>query len=70
MNAQDLEKRITALEAEVTELRSKIEKPAESDLPWWEKIRGTAADDEMYDEAMRLGREYRESLRPKDQETE
>jgi hypothetical protein len=31
--------------------------------PWWEKITGTFSDNPDYDEAMKLGREYRESLR-------
>ena len=31
--------------------------------PWWEEITGTFADDSTYDEAMQLGREYRNSLR-------
>ena len=30
---------------------------------WWEQIAGTLADNSAYDEAMRLGREYRDSLR-------
>lgn len=29
--------------------------------PWWQRIRGTFKDDPAYDEAMRLGREWRES---------
>lgn len=38
-----------------TELENKTE------VPWWEQRAGTFADDPIYDEAMRLGREYRES---------
>ena len=34
----------------------------------WQAIVGTFADDPLYEEAMRLGREYRESLRPTDYE--
>ncbi|HEY9799212.1 MAG TPA: hypothetical protein V6D25_02550 [Leptolyngbyaceae cyanobacterium] len=29
---------------------------------WWQKVTGTFADNSAYDEAMQLGREYRESL--------
>ncbi|MBD2490565.1 hypothetical protein [Aulosira sp. FACHB-615] len=29
---------------------------------WWQKIAGTFADNSAYDQAMQLGREYRESL--------
>lgn len=32
-------------------------------IPWWEQIAGTFADSSAYDEAMRLGREYRLTLR-------
>ena len=35
---------------------------------WREKIAGTFAQSEHYDEAMRLGREYREAQRPPDDE--
>jgi hypothetical protein len=54
---EQLEDRVALLEAEVARLRSKIE----NQQPWWEKIAGTFADNPAYDEAMRLGREYRES---------
>lgn len=59
---EQLEERVALLEAEVARLKNKIE----LDLPpkpWWEKIAGTFADSPSYDEAMQLGREYRESLR-------
>jgi hypothetical protein len=65
MTAVKLEERVAALEAEVSRLKAKIEgaeKPAE---PWWKQIRGRYANDPAFLEAMRLGREYRESLRPK-----
>lgn len=61
MTNAELEKRIAVLEAEVALLKSKSEKKAEARMPWWEQIAGTFADDPIYDEAMRLGREYRES---------
>jgi hypothetical protein len=32
--------------------------------PWWEAIVGKLADNSAYDEAMQIGREYRESQRP------
>jgi hypothetical protein len=59
---EELEERVTLLEAEVARLRSKVESNS-SPIPWWEKITGTFAGDSSYDEAMQLGREYRESLR-------
>ena len=62
MSIEALEERLTAVEAEVRQLKQ-VEKTgkSEDDLPWWEKIRGKFKDDPMYDEAMRLGREWRES---------
>jgi hypothetical protein len=65
MSAKEFELRLNALEAEVARLKKKIEKAESGDMPWWEKIAGKFANNPAYDEAMRLGREYRESLRPK-----
>jgi hypothetical protein len=59
---EQLEERVALLEAEVARLKSKVEKNLSS-RPWWGKIAGTFADDPTYEEAMRLGREYRDSLR-------
>jgi hypothetical protein len=64
MAAHNLEKRVTMLEQEVSRLRFLLERQKKS-KPWWEQIAGTFANDPLYDEAMRLGREYRESTRPK-----
>ncbi len=64
MTLSALEKRIAALEGELAALRRKIE-TTDISTPWWERIAGTFAHDPVYDEAMKLGRKYRESLRPK-----
>jgi len=65
MAVSKLEMRVAALEAEVARLKRKVEAAPEPEKPWWEKIWGTFANDPIYDEAMELGRKYRESLRPK-----
>ncbi|MBE9053493.1 hypothetical protein IQ243_24405 [Nostocales cyanobacterium LEGE 11386] len=52
----------STLETEATQLEDKIAINSSS-RPWWEQISGTFADNSVYDEAMRLGREYRNSLR-------
>jgi hypothetical protein len=60
-----LEARMIALEKEVALLKQQIAARATPETPRWRKIAGSFADDPMYEEAMRLGRAYRESLRPK-----
>ncbi|NJR60660.1 MAG: hypothetical protein HC769_18630 [Cyanobacteria bacterium CRU_2_1] len=59
---EQLEERVAYLEAEVARLKSKVE--GVNSRTWWEQIVGAFADNSAYDEAMRLGREYRDSLRP------
>jgi hypothetical protein len=69
MASASVEERLTAIEKELAQLKQQLAKDkTEPAIPWWEKIFGTFADSEGYEEAMRLGREYRESLRPKDDE--
>lgn len=58
-----LESRVTLLEAKVEQLQRTLPPPEAS--PWWESIVGAFAGDPAFEEAMRLGQEYRESLRPK-----
>jgi hypothetical protein len=55
--------RLDELEKQVSELTKRL--PPEE--PGWKKVWGIFGpeDTEAFDEAMRLGREYRESLRPK-----
>jgi hypothetical protein len=65
MATDDLEKRVAALEAEVTKLKARAQVPRDSNLPWWERIAGSFEGDPLYEEAMRLGREWRDSFRPK-----
>lgn len=65
MTNTELENRIAALEAEVALLKSKVEKKDDktekTEVPWWKQRIGIFADDPAHEEAMRLGREYRES---------
>lgn len=58
-----LEERVAILEAEVARLKNQIEHQTESTTPWWKKVSGTFKDNPAFEEAMRLGREYRESQR-------
>jgi hypothetical protein len=56
-----LEERVAALEVEVTRLKQEHETATNTNKAWWEKIRGTFKNDPAYEEAMRLGREWREA---------
>jgi hypothetical protein len=58
-----LEERVALLEAEVAHLKHKLDSGVNV-KPWWDEIVGTFSDNPAYDEAMQLGREYRDSLRP------
>ncbi len=64
MASSSLEQRVADLETEVATLKRKL---ANLDMttPWWEQIAGTFENDPIYEKAMQLGREYRQSLRPK-----
>lgn len=68
MPTATLEERVAALDTEVARLKQERPNEAQSKKPWWEQIRGTFKNDPDCIEAMRLGREYREALRPKDDE--
>jgi hypothetical protein len=65
MSAEKLEARVAALEAAVERLRAKVDESGTDKVPWWKAISGTFQNDPAYAEAMRLGRKYRESTRPK-----
>jgi hypothetical protein len=64
MNTMKLKDRVALLEAEVARLKE-IVINSKPEIPWWKKITGAFRGDPAFLEAMRLGREYRESLRPK-----
>lgn len=62
MSALSIEERVAVLEAEVLQLRQEVAVRDIPTIPWWEKISGTFAQDPVYNEAMKLGRQYRRSL--------
>jgi hypothetical protein len=64
MASANHEQRIAQLEQQVDALRRKIELLGEA-KPWWEKIAGSFEKDPIYAKAMKLGRDYRKSLRPR-----
>jgi len=60
-----LESRLANLESEVAQLKAQTESSSVSCGDWVDQIYGLFADYPDFDEVVRLGREYRESLRPK-----
>ena len=66
MDSNILEQRVAALETEVTRLKALLEEKKAPEPVGWRRIIGSFADDPVaFEEAMRLGREWRESFRPK-----
>jgi hypothetical protein len=55
-----MEKRLAALEKSVAELKETSERQR-----WWREGAGRFANDPDFEEIVRLGRQYRDSLRPK-----
>ena len=68
MPTLSLEERVAVLEIEVTQVKAQLQGEKHTVIPWWEEIFGSFANSTEYQEAMRLGREYRESLRPQELE--
>ena len=65
-----LEQRVLILERELANVQQRLNGTPSHESPWWDTIFGSFADSSEYDEAMKLGREYRESLRPLDYQDE
>ena len=62
-----LEERIIALETKMEQLeKAKEGDKSDEEIPWWKKIVGIYADCPEFEEAMKLGREWRESEDPQD----
>jgi hypothetical protein len=65
--ATTVEERLALLEEKVARLTNEPKGPPAA--PWWKKIVGVYKDDPEFDEAERLGKAYRESQRPQQDET-
>jgi hypothetical protein len=63
MSQTEMEDRIAVLEKELGALKSKFEQIEKEKEPWWRQRMGIFANDPAHEEAMRLGREWRESQR-------
>ena len=63
MTLAELAKRVEELEKQLSEMRKKVEHLPDR-TPWWMTGTGRFANDPVFDEIVRLGREYREALHP------
>jgi hypothetical protein len=63
MTMAELAKRVSDLEKELTDVKKKLERVPEA-LPWWMTGTGSFANDPGFDEIVKLGRQYRDSLHP------
>ncbi len=63
MTVKELAERVKTLEEAVAELRNQLRRSPPTGR-WWRDSAGWFANDPVFDEIVRLGREYRESLRP------
>jgi hypothetical protein len=59
--SQQLEARVATLEAELAQIKRLFLGEKQPESPWWEKVAGSFADSPNFDEAERLGREWRKS---------
>lgn len=57
---QQLEHRVSTLEAELAQLKELLANLQEQDTPQWLQIVGSAKHDPTFDEAVGLGREWRQ----------
>jgi hypothetical protein len=60
MNTKELENRLAILEAEFALLKSKVEVKTNQEIPWYKRIPKFGGNS-AYENATKLGREYRES---------
>ena len=61
MTLETLESRLAVVEAELTQLKQQLQAGKPETEPRWRQIIGVFKDDPLFDEAERLGREWREA---------
>ncbi len=59
--SQQLEARVAALKAELAQIKQLLSSGTQEKKPWWEQIAGSFENDPNFDEAVRLGQEWRRS---------
>ncbi len=59
--SHQLEARVEALETELAQMRQMLTQTPPPQAPWWVKVAGSFEQDPTFDEAVRLGQEWRKS---------
>lgn len=59
--SQELETRVATLEKELAQVKKTLAQSTERKEPWWLKVAGSFENDPTFDEAVRLGQEWRKS---------
>jgi hypothetical protein len=59
--SQHLEVRVASLEAELSQLKQMLSEFFQNKSPWWSKVAGSFENDPTFDDAVRLGQEWRKS---------
>jgi hypothetical protein len=56
-----LEARVATLETELAQMKQMLSVSQPERAPWWLKVAGSFEDDPTFDEAVRLGQEWRKT---------
>jgi hypothetical protein len=59
--SQQLETRVATLELELAQMKQMLVESSQRKNPWWLEIAGSCENDFTFDEAVRLGQEWRQS---------
>lgn len=59
--SEQLEARVATLETELAQLKQILSGSYQNKAPWWLKVAGSFEDDPTFDEAVRLGQEWRKT---------
>jgi hypothetical protein len=57
--SQQLEVQVATLETELTQMKQMVSGALREKVPWWLKVAGSFEDDPTFNEAVRLGQEWR-----------
>jgi hypothetical protein len=60
-NSQQIESRVATLERELAQVKNTLAESLKKKEPWWLKVAGSFENDPTFDEAVRLGQEWRKS---------